>query len=313
MRTLQLCGAILLVATTAACNRSESEVNARRATDKVGVVAARAGDRLADSWLTTKIQAQYFADDDIKARHINVSTRDAVVTLTGYVDGQPQRELAVQIAKMTDGVRQVNDQLAIAGAPREPAAVATTGDTPPPSSPEAPNAANEPSPSAPGASPPSIDDAQVTARVQSKFFIDERIKGTRIDVETRSGVVTLSGDVADDDERAQALLLARTTEGVQRVEDHLTITPYVPPDEKAAPPPARMDDAMLTTTIQAKYFVDTTVKGSAVNVSVKDGVVLLEGTVPSAAARKQALAIAQNTEGVVQVVDRLQVGRPGRR
>jgi hypothetical protein len=75
MRTLQLCGAILLVATTVACNRSESDVNARRAADKVGVAAARAGDQLADSWLTTKIQAQYFADDDIKARHINSTTR----------------------------------------------------------------------------------------------------------------------------------------------------------------------------------------------------------------------------------------------
>jgi osmotically-inducible protein OsmY len=143
--------------------------------------------------------------------------------------------------------------------------------------------------------------------VQSKFFADDRVKGTRIAVETRSGVVTLKGEVADDDERAQALLLARTTEGVQRVEDHLTIAPYVPPDEAAAPAPTRMDDATLTTTIQAKYFVDTTVKASAVKVSVKDGVVMLEGTVPTAAARKQALAIAQNTEGVVQVVDRLQV------
>jgi hyperosmotically inducible periplasmic protein len=307
MRTLQLCGAILLVATTVACNRSESDVNARRAADKVGVAAARAGDQLADSWLTTKIQAQYFADDDIKARHINVSTRDGVVTLTGYVDDQPQRQLAVQIAKLTDGVRQVNDALAVAGPSKEPAAVATTGTTPPPSTPEAPNAANEPPPSRPAATPPSIDDAQVTARVQSKFFADDRVKGTRIAVETRSGVVTLKGEVADDDERAQALLLARTTEGVQRVEDHLTIAPYVPPDEAAAPAPTRMDDATLTTTIQAKYFVDTTVKASAVKVSVKDGVVMLEGTVPTAAARKQALAIAQNTEGVVQVVDRLQV------
>lgn len=296
MRTLQLCGAILLVAMTAACNRSESDAKARRAADKVGVVAARAGDQLADSWLTTKIQAQYFADDDIKARHINVSTRDAVVTLTGYVDGPPQRELAVQIAKMTDGVRHVNDRLAVAGAPSEPGATATTGDA---TAPAAPNA-----PAAPAAS---IDDAQVTARVQSKFFVDDCVKGTRIDVNTRNGVVTLSGEVADDDERAQALLLARTTEGVQRVEDHLTITPYVAPDEKPAPAAARIDDAMLTTTIQAKYFVDTTVKAGAVNVSAKDGVVLLEGTVPSEAARKQALAIAQNTEGVVQVVDRLQV------
>ena len=36
---------------------------------------ARAGDRLADGWLTAKVQAKFFADDDIKARYIDVATR----------------------------------------------------------------------------------------------------------------------------------------------------------------------------------------------------------------------------------------------
>lgn len=64
---------------------------------------------------------------------------------------------------------------------------------------------------------------------------------------------------------------------------------------------------MLTTTIQAKYFMDTTVKRSAIDVSAKDGVVLLQGTVASEAAHGRALAIVQKTEGVVRVVGRLTV------
>ena len=55
--------------------------------------------------------------------------------------------------------------------------------------------------------------------------MDDRIKGRRINVTTNSGVVTLNGEIADDTERAEALLLARTTEGVKRVEDNLTISP----------------------------------------------------------------------------------------
>ena len=43
------------------------------------------------------------------------------------------------------------------------------------------------------------------------------------------------------------------------------------------------------------------------DVTTKDGVVLLEGTVPTQAARERAIAIAQETTGVTQVVDRLQV------
>jgi hyperosmotically inducible periplasmic protein len=295
MRTHQLLLALIVVGAMPACNRTDADANAERAAQQMKTAAAKAGHQLADSWLTTKIQAQYFADDDIKARHINVSTRDGVVTLTGYVEGEPQRELAVQIAKTTDGVRQVNDRLALA-AQREGGAIATTGTAPPTAG------------SAPPAPDPAAGDPLITARVQSKFFVDERVKGTRIDVDTRNGVVTLSGDVADEDERAQALLLARTTEGVQRVEDHLTVAPR--PAATAAPPETaapRVDDAMLTTAIQAKYFVDPAVKASAVDVSVKDGVVLLQGTVADEPARKQALAIAQSTSGVVQVVDRLTV------
>jgi hyperosmotically inducible periplasmic protein len=306
MKTPQLLVTTLALAAALACNRSDQNPNAQRTAEQVRAAATKAGHQLADSWLTTKIQAQYFADDDVKARHINVSTRDGVVTLTGFVDGQPQRELAVQIARTTDGVVRVNDQLAIAASGQDRKAVATsgTGPTVPDSATAAGIAANTPNPPTPP------DDAQITARVQSKFFVDDRVKARRINVETRGGVVTLTGEVADENERAQALLLARSAEGVSRVEDHLTVVP--PPATSATPStttPATtpVDDARLATTIQARYFVDPTVKASTIDVAARNGVVTLQGAVGSDAVRKQALAIAQNTEGVVQVVDRLTI------
>lgn len=303
MRTPQLlCSMLFAIVASVACNRTTGDDNARRTSEQVKAAAVKAGHQLADSWLTTKIQAQYFADDDIKARHINVSTRDGVVTLTGFVDDEPQRELAMQIARTTDGVRQVKDGLALARQSHDREAVATSGTRPatPDATTEAGNSANAPSP------PSAPNDALITARVQSKFFVDDRVKGRRIDVDTRNGVVTLSGQVADEAERAQALLLARTTDGVARVEDHLTVAPYTAPTA-ATQPAAPIDDVTLTTTIQAKYFVDPTVKASAVDVSAKDGVIVLQGSVANDAARKQAIAIAQNTGGVVQVIDRLAV------
>lgn len=235
-------------------------------------------------------------------RHINVSTRDGVVTLTGFVDSAAERQEALEIARNTDGVKTLNDRLTQTAGSPDTRAVATSGATEVAAS--------------PAAAVPSVDDAQVTARVQSKFFVDERVKERRIGVDTRNGIVTLSGEVASEDERGQALLLARTTEGVERVEDHLTVnvgnvansaqgTP-----NPAAPPPR--DDATLATTIQAKFFVDPEVKANVVEVSVKDGVVLLQGTVTGAPAHQQALAIARSTEGVVQVVDRLTVAKKGR-
>jgi hyperosmotically inducible periplasmic protein len=310
MKTLQLLTVSALVAavmTGGGCNRSETNANAERTAEQMKVAASRAKEQFADSWLTTKIQAQYFADEDIRARHINVSTRDGIVTLTGFVESPAERQQAVQTAQNTDGVRQVNDQLGQTSG-HETSAVATSGTIAEPGSPP-------PATARPNSQPvtsPRIDDAQLTALVQSRFFVDDRVKARHITVDARNAVVTLSGDVASEEERGQVLLLARTTSGVERVEDHLTVNPAVAPVADQPASPARIDDGTLTTTIQAKFFIDPMVKGSAVDVSAKDGVVLLQGTVGDEATHQHALSVAQNTTGVLQVVDRLTVARSRR-
>ena len=58
---------------------------------------------------------------------------------------------------------------------------------------------------------------------QAKYFLDPAIKERNIRVELANGVITLRGQVASENERAQALTLARSTPGVQRVEDYLTV------------------------------------------------------------------------------------------
>jgi osmotically-inducible protein OsmY len=256
MRTPQLLSGALVVAlaSTAACSREETRQEAREVASDARAAAMRAGDQLADSWLTTKIQAQYFADEDIKARHINVSTRDGVVALTGYVDDDRAREQALQIARNTDGVRQVQDRLTIGRAPNnvldtagvrdpEPAhprptvasgvdAGATTG--------AVPTSGIERETGAPGMVAP-FDDTSIATRIQAKYFLDNSVKARQIAVDARNGVVTLSGEVANDTERAQAVLLARTTEGVQRVEDSLTVNAWLaaePPPVTSSPPAA---------------------------------------------------------------------------
>jgi osmotically-inducible protein OsmY len=50
-------------------------------------------------------------------------------------------------------------------------------------------------------------------------------------------------------------------------------------------------------------------KGAPIEVTAKNGVVLLQGTVRSAAAKQRALALARGTDGVSQVVDRISVGK----
>jgi hyperosmotically inducible protein len=162
-----------------------------------------------------------------------------------------------------------------------------------------------------------LDDASVTSRIQAKFFLDPGIKLRRIDVDTQRGIVTLRGDVASDNERAQALLLARTTEGVERVEDALTVNAAIDAPAQPeiadtaassdAPVPSSADDETLTAALQSRFGDEASLKAATIAVTAKDGVVLLDGVAPTAAAKQRAISITRETEGVVQVIDRITV------
>jgi hyperosmotically inducible periplasmic protein len=207
--------AVLVAMPAFACNRAQTSREAERATEQVKTAAEQAGEKLADSWLTAKIQAQFFVDEDIKSRYINVSSRDGVVKLKGFVESDDARRQVLEITRNTDGVKQIDEQQLLVGRPASESfeTASTTFAT-------APVATTGIAPAAPAAP---LDDSTVVSLVQAKYFLDPTIKGRNISVELAGGVVTLRGQVASENERAQALTLARSTPGVQRVEDYLTV------------------------------------------------------------------------------------------
>ncbi len=63
--------------------------------------------------LTLKIKSKMTLDDMVKARTINVDTTGSVVTLTGTVESNQERERAVRLARETVGVTNVVDKLQV--------------------------------------------------------------------------------------------------------------------------------------------------------------------------------------------------------
>jgi osmotically-inducible protein OsmY len=186
-----------------------------RVEDRLRVRAAAAttgGIDHPDPWVTAKIQAKYFVDDDVKGRNINVNTNEGVVTLSGSVGDEAEHRLAVAIARNTDGVREVTDQLKVdPGVDRDAYGTArSTVD-------EAKRQATR----------VDVDikrpDPWITTKIQSKYFLDADVKGHQINVDTNNGVVTLEGTVANEQHRAAAEQIARDTEGVTRVVNQLTV------------------------------------------------------------------------------------------
>ena len=62
-----------------------------------------------------------------------------------------------------------------------------------------------------------VGDSVITAKVKTVLFRDEALKSLKIHVETRKGVVRLSGDVADASEAARAVREAQAVKGVKLV------------------------------------------------------------------------------------------------
>jgi hyperosmotically inducible periplasmic protein len=286
----------------AACNRSGPE------TTTTGQAPQQAPATRSDDSLTTSVQARYYADDRVRGRDIDVSTNNGVVTLKGTVDDQATKEQAVSVARSVEGVRRVDDQLQVASE----AAAATIADRSQP----------EPSPRGTGATgtagtdPASrVEPGWITTKIQAQYFVNPEIKPWNIDVTTTSaGVVTLKGEVENAADKAEAVRIARETEGVTQVDDRLRVEGQpetsgeggVPATADAESGPAGAD-AWVTSKIQARYFLDSEVKGRDVDVTTEGGIVTLRGTVGSEAERRHAIALARNTDGVRSVTDQLQV------
>jgi hyperosmotically inducible protein len=68
-------------------------------------------------------------------------------------------------------------------------------------------------------------------------------------------------------------------------------------------------EGTLTTKIKAKMALDDLVKAGDISVETTGSVVTLTGRVRSAAERDRAVRLAQETDGVTKVVDKLQIAR----
>ncbi|EKU24206.1 BON domain-containing protein [Xanthomonas graminis] len=72
---------------------------------------------VTDTWITTKVKADLLATKDVSGTDIKVETLNGTVKLSGAVENKMQRDKAVSVAKMIDGVKKVDSTgLKVAGA-----------------------------------------------------------------------------------------------------------------------------------------------------------------------------------------------------
>jgi len=93
--------------------RKQSTEPATTAAEKGRNAATKIEGVLSEGALTMKIKSKMALDDHVKARTISVNTAGSVVTLTGVVGSNAERDRAGRLASETDGVTKVVDKLEV--------------------------------------------------------------------------------------------------------------------------------------------------------------------------------------------------------
>ena len=104
--------------TANAADKAEDKMD--KAGDKTASSAKKTGRAVDDGWIKSKIYAQYMADWNtvLNDSEIDVDVANNMVTLNGTVRSAEAKAKAVSIAKATDGVKGVKDNLKVGGTSR---------------------------------------------------------------------------------------------------------------------------------------------------------------------------------------------------
>lgn len=156
-------------------------------------------------------------------------------------------------------------------------------------------------------------DDQLKDRINFRIDTNNLVRKYDIKVKVDHAVVTLSGDVANSAQKAEAGRLAKIA-GVTKVDNNIVIDKNV--DKSLADKVKngfsktgeKIDDAWITTKVNWFFVGEDSLKHSSINVDTKNNVVTLNGTVTNAAGKARAAQLARQTDGVKNVVNNLTIG-----
>lgn len=148
---------------------------------------------VADSDITSTIKAKIQANTTTSASKINVSTKQGVVNLSGNVQTEGEASSAIETANSVNGVKDVNtDKLLV-------------------------NNGSQP-----------YKDSYITAKVKGSFlrekvFGDKPVAAVSVNVETKDGVVYLTGTAQNKSQETTAIKIAKAIKGVKDVVSKIVI------------------------------------------------------------------------------------------
>jgi len=220
------------------------------------------GQKLRDTALKGSTKAALELDRNLKPFALDIAVEDGVVTLRGALPDEALRARAEQVAAAVPDVRRVVNEISVeAGLQPRTDAARSIGE--------------------------SLDDKALEVQVRLAFSLRRELKGTDIAVSAYRREVTLSGEVASEEQHRLAAEVAGQTGGVTAVVDHIAVRGQPAaadaPDRRAAVARALAANANL-----APYHLE---------VRDSEGQLVVSGSVRTGAEKDLAAALAREAAG----------------
>jgi hyperosmotically inducible protein len=143
-------------------------------------------------------------------------------------------------------------------------------------------------------------DDRIEAAAKKSYVFKTYLKDDAIKTESKNGVVTLTGTVAEASHKSLAENTVESLPGVVSVDNQLKVK---------AESPAEHSDAWVSTKVKSTLLFHRNVSASGTDVYVKDGVVSLRGEVANEAQKELTAEYAQDVEGVKSVKNELTIAK----
>jgi len=242
-----------------------------------GVVAVSQqplGDAMNDTAITARIETLFLVSEHLSPFNINTTTVNGVVTLTGSVADEVQKDLATDLAKSVDGVKDVVNNLTVVGTVVSARPKRTWQDR--------------------------VNDISLAATVRSNLLYNKELKGLKIGVSAESGNVTLFGVVNTFFEKDRIEQIVMETRGVNKVTNNLTVHSNTSGDPvKAAT--QKVSDEWVAKRVATAIALNRHISMRNLNVKVTQGLCILTGSVDTQEQRTLAESLALSVNGVDKV------------
>jgi len=135
-------------------------------------------------------------------------------------------------------------------------------------------------------------DSRIESSATKSYVFKTYLKDDAIKVDSKDGVVTLTGTVADTSHKSMAENTVASLPGVKSVDDQLKLS---------GEQPAEHSDAWITTKVKTALLFHRNVSATGTTVNTKDGIVTLQGVAGSQAQRELTTEYAKDIDNVKAV------------